>query len=268
MLLPHPLQLLTVVLISVVSGMINAIAGGGTLLTFPALVGLGIPPIIANATSTVALWPGAVTSIFGYRGELSGARRWAIGFAIPSLIGGVIGAWLLLRTPPTRFASIVPWLVLGATVLFMFQPLVMKRIAAHRGDTGEAKSDHELTSGTPTAAVLVLQLLVGIYGGYFGAGVGILTLSVLGFMGMTNIHRMNGLKNWGGMCMNLVAAITFAISGLVDWPIALGMAIGSMTGGYLGSRGAQRVPRHYVRRAVIAIGLCGGVCLLVNSHKP
>src|SRR5215216_4168063 len=110
MLLPKALQFVTIILISAVAGVMNAIAGGGTLLTFPELVGLGIPPIVANATSTVALWPGAVSSMWGYRDELSGSRRWAIGFAVPSLLGGGIGAWLLLRTPPSRFAAIVPWL--------------------------------------------------------------------------------------------------------------------------------------------------------------
>src|SRR5215212_4810610 len=128
MILPQPFQFLTIILISVVAGVMNAIAGGGTLLTFPALVGLGISPIVANATSTVALWPGAVSSMWGYREELSGSRRWAIGFAVPSLIGGGVGAWLLLRTPPARFAALVPWLVLGATALFMLQPFIVRRI--------------------------------------------------------------------------------------------------------------------------------------------
>src|SRR3954468_592188 len=126
--LPHPLQFFTIVFISAVSGAMNAIAGGGTLLTFPALVGLGIPSIVANATSTVALWPASVTSILGYRAEPAGARKWALGFAAPSLIGGAIGAWLLIATPPSRFAAIVPWLVLGATALFMIQPFVMQRV--------------------------------------------------------------------------------------------------------------------------------------------
>lgn len=257
--LPH---ILAVAAISIVAGIMNAIAGGGTLLTFPALVGLGIPSIVANATSTVALWPGAVSSMWGYRDELSGARQWAIGFAAPSLLGGGVGAWLLLRTPPSRFAALVPWLVLGATVLFMVQPIVMRWVRGH------AHADHDRTSdGTfPSAAVLFWQFIVGIYGGYFGAGVGILMLGVLGFMGLTNIHRMNGLKNWGGLCMNAVAAITFAFSSLVSWPIALSMAVGSVSGGYIGSRGAQRVPQIYVRRAVVVIGLGGGLWLLMHQH--
>jgi uncharacterized membrane protein YfcA len=113
---------------------------------------------------------------------------------------------------------------------------------------------------------MFLQLLVGIYGGYFGAGVGIFTLAVLGFIGLTNIHRMNGLKNWGGLCMNAVAALMFVFSSLVAWPIALSMALGSIGGGYFGSRAAQRTPQRYVRRAVIAIGFLGWLWLLVKSR--
>jgi uncharacterized membrane protein YfcA len=267
---PKAAQLTTIVLLSAVAGVINAIAGGGTLLTFPALVGLGVSPIVANATSTVALWPGAVSSMWGYRDELSGSRRWAIGFAIPSLIGGGIGAWLLLRTPPAEFSEIVPWLVLGATILFMAQPAIIRAVQRRRAAVVEhVQSDAAdlSTSGRfPSATVMFWQLLVGIYGGYFGAGVGIFTLAVLGFIGLTNIHRMNGLKNWGGLCMNAVAALMFVFSSLVTWPIALSMAVGSIGGGYFGSRAAQRTPQHYVRRSVIAIGLLGWLWLLMKSH--
>ncbi len=268
-------KLLTVVLLSALAGVMNSIAGGGTLLTFPALVGLGITPIVANATSTVALWPGAVTSMWGYRGELAGARRWAIGYAVPSLLGGGIGAWLLLITPPSRFDALVPWLVLGATGLFMIQPVIARRIQRRRTEAAETAdgSTPSLVAGDrtadgrfPSADVLLLQLVVGIYGGYFGAGAGILMLAVLGFMGLSNIHRMNGLKNWGGLCMNAVAALTFAFSSLVSWPIALAMAAGSMTGGYFGSRGAQRVHPRYVRGTVVLIGLAGGLWLLAHRH--
>lgn len=284
--LPSPFQLIGVILVSVVSGAMNSVAGGGTLLTFPALVGLGIPPIVANATSTVALWPASLTSMLGYRRELSGSLKWAIGFALPSLLGGGIGAWLLLRTPPARFNAIVPWLVLGATGLFMLQPVVMRRLQAQReraagaidarAGTGAGAgvgvadasviTDESITAALPSIGFLVWQLAISIYGGYFGAGAGILMLAVLGFIGLTNIHRMNGLKNWGGMCMNAVAAITFAVSGLVSWPIALAMAAGSMSGGYLGSQGAQRIPRHYVRYLVVLIGLTGGIWLLVHGR--
>lgn len=240
----------------------NSFAGAGTLVTFPALIALGVPPISANATSTVALWPGAVGSMWGYRDELRGSRPWALGFAIPSLLGGAVGAWLLLRTPPERFSDIVPWLVLGATVLFMVQRPVMRWLARHR-ELG-VETDAALTGRRPPASILGYQFLVAIYGGYFGAGVGILMLAALGFMGMSNIHRMNGLKNWGGLCMNVVAAVMFAFSSLVNWPVALAMAVGALAGGYLGSRTAQRVPQELVRGAVVAIGLVSGVLLFFS----
>ena len=260
------LRLPLVVLASAIAGAVNSIAGGGTLLTFPALVGLGIPPIVANATSTVALWPGALGSMWGYRRELQGARRWAAWFAVPSLAGGLLGAWLLLRTPPERFADLVPWLVLGATVLFMVQGPITR---AARGQGRQVSGDAGpplalLPSPFPTRLVLFYQFLVAIYGGYFGAGVGILMLAALGFAGFTNIHQMNGLKNWGGLCMNAVAAITFAFTDIVSWPVAVAMAAGAVAGGYGGSRLAQRVSQTAVRRAIVVIGLTSGVWLMVT----
>jgi uncharacterized membrane protein YfcA len=253
------LHLTAVVLISVIAGAMNAVAGGGTLLTFPALIGLGIPPLTANATSTVALWPGSASSFWGYRRELSGARRWAIGFAFPSLLGGAVGALLLLATEEKTFADLVPWLVLGATVLFIGQTPLTSWL---RRRQGTAESDG--TDRFPRPTLLFFQFLVGIYGGYFGAGAGILMLAALGLMGLTNIHRMNGLKNWGGLCFNAVAAITFAFSGLVNWPVALSMAVGAISGGYLGSKTAQRVSQQTVRNLIVLIGLGSGIWLLMN----
>lgn len=258
------MRLLLVVLAAGGGGAINSIAGGGTLVTFPALVALGIPPIVANATSTVALWPGALSSMWGYRGELAGARPWAIRFAIPSAIGGLAGALLLLVTPAQRFDQVVPWLIFGATSLFIAQrPLMAFLRGRAPGDKGGPAPEPGALA--PPLSVLLYQLGVAIYGGYFGAGIGILMLAALGFMGFTNIHRMNGLKNWGGLCINAVAAVTFARSGLVDWPVALGMAIGSVGGGYGGARLAQRVPQGWVRRAIVAIGLGSGVWLALRS---
>jgi uncharacterized membrane protein YfcA len=250
---------LAVVLISVIAGAMNAVAGGGTLLTFPALIGLGIPPLTANATSTVALWPGSASSFWGYRRELAGAKQWAIGFALPSFLGGAVGAVLLLKTDEKTFSDLVPWLVLGATVLFMGQTPVnawLKRRPASGGSDG--------TDRFPKPQLLFFQFLVGIYGGYFGAGAGILMLAALGLMGLTNIHRMNGLKNWGGLCFNAVAAATFAFSGLVNWQVAASMAVGAVSGGYLGSKTAQRVSQQTVRILITAIGLGSGIWLLLN----
>jgi uncharacterized protein len=236
------------------AGAVNAIAGGGTLLTFPAIVALGVTPLVANATSTVALWPASLSSMWGYRGELAGARRWVIGFAAPSLGGGALGAWLLLHTAPAAFARIVPFLVLGATVLFLVQRPLMRRLNAPRA----------VTEG-PTPGFLMAQFLVAVYGGYFGAGIGILMLAVLGFLGLTNIHRMNGLKNWGGMCINGVAVVMFAAGGIVHWPIALTMAAGGVLGGYAGARLAQRVGQERVRHAIVAIGLAAFLWLLYHQ---
>jgi uncharacterized membrane protein YfcA len=264
-----PIKLALVVVAALIAGAMNSIAGAGTLVTFPALIALGVPPINANATSTVALWPGSFAAMWGYRGELRGSRPWALGFAIPSLLGGGLGAWLLLRTPAERFSDIVPWLVLGATFLFIVQRPVMRWLARSRAHPPAfgghpAASDEALTSRRPPWSILAYQFLVAIYGGYFGAGVGILMLAALGFMGLNNIHRMNGLKNWGGLCMNAVAATMFAFSTVVNWPVALIMAIGAIAGGYLGSHTAQRVPQEFVRGAVVAIGLISGVLLFLT----
>ena len=239
----------------------NAIAGGGTLLTFPALVAAGLPPLVANATSTVALVPGALSSMLGYRAELQGARHWALSLTVPSLLGGALGAWLLLRTPATTFDLIVPWLVLGATALFLVQRPLLAWVKRH-----EAEPVHsiDVTESPVAVRLLLFQFAIGIYGGYFGAGVGIFMLAALGFMGLTNIHRMNGLKNWSGFCMNMVAALAFALSGIVDWTIALTMAVGAIAGGYIGSRSAQRLPQQFVRGAVAVIGITSGIWLLAR----
>jgi uncharacterized membrane protein YfcA len=199
--------------------------------------------------------------MIGYRGELTGARRWATLFAVPSLVGGAIGAALLLHTSNAAFDRIVPWLVFGATALFLAQRPLLRLV---RGSAAVEGDDDALTARAPSLALLGGQLLVGIYGGYFGAGIGILMLASLGLMGFTNIHRMNGLKNWGGFCMNLVAALSFAVGGIVRWPVALGMAVGSIAGGYVGARAALRVPQNIVRGAVAAVGVLSGIWLLVR----
>jgi hypothetical protein len=256
-----PLQLILVMVAAAVGGAINSIAGGGTLLTFPAIVALGISPLVANATSTVALWPAALGSMWGYRSELAGARWWVTHFTLPSLLGGALGAWLLLHTSAHSFEHIVPFLVLGATGLFMAQGPVMKRLrAAHPPvAVGEDPPPARL------APFYMYQFGVGIYGGYFGAGIGILMLALLGFLGFANIHRMNGLKNWGGLCINAVAALMFMASDLVNWPVALAMAVGGLLGGYGGSRLAQRVGQLWVRRAIIVIGLAAFFWLLMRT---
>jgi uncharacterized membrane protein YfcA len=253
---PTAAQLAAIAAVSAISGAVNSIAGGGTLLTFPALLGLGVPPVAANATSTVALWPGSLASMLGYRRELVGAERWALRLAIPSILGGLTGALLLMATSDEQFRAIVPWLVFGATLLFAVQGRLMTWLRGHVADPAHREGPIE-----PTRGMMTVQFLVSIYGGYFGAGAGIVMLAAFGLMGMTNIHRMNGLKNFNGICFNGIAAATFAVKGLVNWPIALVMAIGSSAGGYAMSGLAQRVPQAWVRGAVSVIGLSSAVWL-------
>lgn len=254
---PTYAQLGAIAAISALGGAINSIAGGGTLLTFPALLGLGVPAIAANATSTVALWPGSLASMLGYRRELVGAERWAARLAIPSLLGGLSGAGLLLITPEDRFRALVPWLVLGATLLFAVQGPLMSWLRTRLGapDAGRTQAIE------PTTGMLISQYFVGIYGGYFGAGAGIVMLAVFGLMGLKNIHQMNGLKNFNGICFNGIAAISFAVMGLVNWPIAAVMSVGSMLGGYVMSGLAQKVPQALVRNAVTLIGVSSAIWL-------
>lgn len=251
--------LVLIFLAAMLGGAINAIAGGGTLVTFPAIVWLGVPPLSANATSTVALWPGAFSSMWAYRRELRGAGRWLALFTLPSAAGGVLGALLLLSTSERRFDEVVPFLVLGATLLFVLQRPISRRLSRRTAEYREPPGP----LARPSPLLLAGQFGVALYGGYFGAGIGILMLAALGAMGLTNIHRMNGLKNWGAMCINAVAAATFAASGIVNWPVALVMAAGGLAGGYGGARLALRVGQEWVRRAVVAIGLAAFIWLML-----
>lgn len=237
-------------------GVMNSIAGGGTLLTFPALIALGVPPIAANATSTVALWPGSLASFWGYRGAIRELRPWWLHWAAPSLLGGITGAILLITTPERNFEALVPWLILGATVLFLAQHPVRRWIAGH-----QAQGPASVERSAPRWRFLLYQFGVAVYGGYFGAGAGILMLAAFEMMGLRNIHTMNGLKNWCGLNINAIAVAVFIVTGVIQWPIALAMAIFASLGGALGSRMAQRVGQAWVRRAVIAIGLVSGVAM-------
>ncbi|MDZ7632275.1 MAG: sulfite exporter TauE/SafE family protein [Gemmatimonadaceae bacterium] len=257
-------RLAGVMIASVLGGAANSVAGGGMLLVFPALIGLGVPPVAANATSTVALWPGGLSSMLGYRAALRGTREWIRAMVGPSLLGGAIGAWLLTRSTDAQFKAVVPWLVLGATVLFVSQ----KRIGAwlrHRiGLAVTPLADDEVPTA-PGAWAIVLQFAISIYGGYFGAGAGIVMLAAFGLLGLTNVHQMNGLKNFLALLFNFVAIVTFAASGLVQWPIAGVMAVGSALGGHYAARFAQRTNQDVVRQAIGVIGIASAVWLFVTQ---
>src|SRR5213080_4670185 len=228
------------------AGVVNSIAGGGMLLTFPLLIWLGLDPKVANATSTVALWPGLFGGLFGYRREMNDSSLILMRLGVISVIGGGIGAWLLIATPAPMFARLVPFLILFATILFMMQTPVNRWL--HLPAAGK-----ESTKAWWIGAIM-FQFCSSIYGGYFGAGNGILMLAAMGLLGITDIHRANGLKNYLGMCLNSVAVLGFACAGLVSWHIALLMAAGAIAGGYYGATAARHVGRAVIRRVVIVIG--------------
>lgn len=232
------------------AGAVNAVAGGGTLITFPTLILFGVPPLIANATSTLALVAGMGGSLYGYRKHLADVKPWFTTFIPASIVGGWIGSYLLTRSSEKMFAELVPFLVLFATVLFMLQGALAARLARRQQSAGvpHAGRPHML-------AALFFQFLVSIYGGYFGAGIGILMLATLGFLGFEDIHRMNTLKSVLGSLINLVAAAWFTASGLIDWPRMGLMTAGAFAGYYLGSTFSQRLPQKIVRRLISIIGL-------------
>jgi uncharacterized membrane protein YfcA len=238
------------------AGMINSVAGGGTLLTFPALLALGLDAKVANATSTVALWPALAGGLFGYRKEMSGTRDLLLRLGAASLVGGSVGAWLLIRTPTQTFARLVPFLILFATVLFMLQEPINRWVRV-----GELKPD-ETQRKRWWAGAIFFQFCSAIYGGYFGAGNGILMLAAMGLLGLNDIHRANGLKNFLGLALNFVAIVAFAYSRLIDWHIALLMMTAAIAGGYFGASAARKVGRTIVRRAVVVIGLVIGCVML------
>ena len=250
-------QVSLVFLTALIAGMMNSVAGGGTLVTFPTLLWIGVDPIRANVTCTVALWPGSLGAMVGFRRELGDSRRWMLLLGAPSVVGGLIGASLLLLTPSRLFASIVPFLILFATLLFAAGEPLTRRLAQSQSERSPARSWW--------VGAIVFQFVVAIYGGYFGAGMGILMLAALGLMGLTDIHQMNGLKNFFAVCINIVAAAYFIASGRVEWPYALVMVVGAIAGGYGGAGLARKLGRRFVRRVVIAIGLGMAVSLLFRG---
>lgn len=233
-----------------VAGVINSIAGGGTLVSFPVLIWLGLPPVSANATSTVAIWPGSVGGAWGYRREVATAERWLLALILPSAVGGVLGAVLLRWTSSATFAHLVPWLVLFATLLFMLQGPIHRHL--------KTSSSRSLTGA------MCFQFFVALYGGYFGAGIGILMLAALSILGMADIHQMNGLKNIFALAINGVASVYFILAGMVYWPDVLTMAIGAIAGGYGCAGLARRMGRTTVRRIVIIIGFAMTLSLFLK----
>lgn len=227
-------------LTALLGGGVNAIAGGGSFFTFPALVFSGTPALAANATSTVALWPGSVASTVGYRKALEGQGRLLVPLGLVSLLGGLLGALGVMATPADTFVKVLPFLLLAATALFTFGDPLRRAV--------------ERLGHPPLGVVALAQFVISLYGGYFGGGMGLLMLAVFALLGPRDLTAMNALKSLLGTAINLTAWVAFAVGGYVDWSRALVMVVGSVVGGFGVARLAQRVDTRKVKAAVIALG--------------
>ncbi len=225
---------------ALLAGIVNGVAGGGGLIVFPALLITGVPAVNANATNAAALWFGTAASTLAYREELSTHRRELFLLTGCSVVGGVLGAYLLLHTSPANFAALVPYLMLIATLLFTFSQPLIKWL--------------RLKSRLPMFVILLLQLAIATYGGYFGGGAGILILAVLNIMGIQNIHTMNAFKTWLATCLNAVAVIYFALAKTIFWQQAMMMAVAAVIGGYSSAYFARKLNPSWVRYFVIGVG--------------
>ena len=226
-------------------GAINAVAGGGSFVSFPTLLFTGVTPVMANATNTLALWVGTTASGGAYRMKLDIPRRVMVPLIVTSVVGGVVGAFLLIKTPAQTFLRVLPWLMLGATLLFAFGRRLAGKIPA--GITSEA-------SNAAVTGASIFEFFVAVYGGYFGGGIGIVNLAMLAAMGMTDIHAMNKLKVILGSVINGVATVAFIATGFILWRQAGVMTLGAVLGGYGSAHYAQRLPQAWIRGLVIAVG--------------
>jgi uncharacterized membrane protein YfcA len=238
-------------------GAINAVAGGGSFVAFPALLFTGVAPVPANATNTLALWIGVTASGGAYRKRMNIPRRVMVPLIATSIVGGVAGAILLIRTPAQTFLRVLPWMLLGATLLFVF--------GRHLTGRFSGGISHE-SSNAAVAYASVFEFVVSVYGGYFGGGVGIINLAMLSVLGMKDIHEMNALKVVLGGVINGVAAFTFVAAGAIVWRQMTVMAIGAVVGGYLAAHYAQKLPQSWVRGFVIAVGTAMTIYFFVRAY--
>ncbi len=228
----------------------NSVAGGGSFVSFPALVFAGVPAISANATNNAAMWVGTIGSVRGYKEEIAEHRALLLSVVIVSIVGSLIGATLLLVTPPRLFERLIPWLLLFATTIFIMSPW----LARGKADRAPRHAPWQV----------VLQFFVAMYGGYFGAGMGIVMLAVLAFSGLPNLNAQNAVKNVLTMTINGVALIPFLIARIIDWRFAIPMAAIALLGGYFGARFFRRMPQAFSRAVVIAIGVTMTVVFFVR----
>jgi uncharacterized membrane protein YfcA len=251
---PHAVLL---VVAGLAAGVSNGVAGGGTLLSFPALLAVGYPAITANVTSTVGLWPSTLGGSAGFRRELTTQGKRVRALVPAACAGGLIGSILLLTTPASAFRSVVPYLILAACALFASQPLIARTLRRVRGETEGDPKTH-----TPWTAVAG-TLVAAVYGGYFGAGLGIILLAVLGTVLHDALHRINGLRTILAMAVNLIALLVFVFAAHVAWSAAGLLAVASGVGGYTGARLSRRLPAWVLRIVVVAFGLAAAIRLLI-----
>ena len=235
----------------VAAGAANAIAGGGSAISFPLLVLVGLPPVAANASNAVGLVPGAVAASWSYRGELRRAERWVLWLAVPSVVGSAVGAWLLIRLPADWFGAVAPWLVLFAALSVALEPLVRQRVGAGAGST---------RGGRVVGALA--WLVVALYGGYFGAGMGMLMLTTLGLLGLHDLQHANGLKNLLSIAVKGPAVIYFVVLGLPVWPATLALMAGAIAGGWITGHLIQKVDARRLRWIVALVGAGLGLLML------
>lgn len=239
-------------------GGINAIAGGGSFVSFPALLFTGVPPVPANATNTLALWVGTSASGGAYPQKLNIPRRVMVPLVVTSVIGGLAGAFLLIKTPAQTFLHVLPWLLLGATLLFSFGKHLTGRISAG--------ISHDASNAAVTGAS-IFELIVAVYGGYFGGGIGIMNLAMLAALGMTDIHAMNKLKVILGGVINGVATATFIATGAILWPQGAVMTVGAILGGVSSAHYSQKLPQAWVRSFVILVGTAMTIYFFILSYR-
>ncbi len=246
-----PLDILLIGAGGFAAGAVNAMAGGGTFFSFPAMLAVGLPPVVANASNSVALWPGSLSGAWAYRQELARYKRYLLPMGVASFFGGAAGGLLLLSAGDARFAALIPWLLGFATLLFAFSPQLSAALKKIRPAPIE-KTGAEHGAGSPIG--WFVQLLVSIYGGFFGAGMGILMMASLAIGGHEDVQHINALKNILSAVIYSVTVMTFIIAGAVSWPHTLVMVLTATLGGYWGARMARKIQGPWLRRMVIAVG--------------